>query len=90
MLRRRPRVRRQLAPQLLRARLRVDARDELGRLRVQLERAAVTGVRLELRGRLLAAVGISLPGDMVTEITVVVGGLAAIASMFMPEKGPSE
>ena len=39
---------------------------------------------------LLAAVGISLPGDMVTEITVVVGGLAAIASMFMPEKGPSE
>ena len=39
---------------------------------------------------LLAAVGISLPGDMVTEITVVVGGLAAIASMFIPEKGPSE
>jgi len=39
---------------------------------------------------LLAAVGISLPENMVTEITVVVGGLAAIASMFMAEKGPSE
>lgn len=39
---------------------------------------------------LLAAVGISLPQPMVTEITVVVGGLAAIASMFMAEKGPSE
>ena len=39
---------------------------------------------------LLAAVGISIPGDTVTEITVVVGSLAAIASMFMAEKGPSE
>ena len=39
---------------------------------------------------LLAAGGISLPGDMVKEITVMVGGLAAIASMFTLEKGPSE
>lgn len=54
----------------------------LNRLREPSSMAGIAG--------LLAAVGISLPGDMVTEITVVVGGLAAIASMFMPEKGPSE
>lgn len=38
---------------------------------------------------LLAAVGISIPGEMVTQITIVVGGLAGIASMFMREKGDS-
>ena len=54
----------------------------LNRLREPSSMAGIAG--------LLAAVGISLPGDMVTEITVVVGGLAAIASMFIPEKGPSE
>ena len=36
---------------------------------------------------LLAAVGISLPGEMVTQITIVVGGVAGIASMMMKEKG---
>jgi hypothetical protein len=36
---------------------------------------------------LLAAVGISIPGEMVTQITVVVGGIAGIASMLMKEKG---
>lgn len=36
---------------------------------------------------LLAAVGISIPGEMVTQITVVVGGIAGIASMMMKEKG---
>ncbi len=38
---------------------------------------------------LLAAVGISIPGEMVTQITVVVGGIAGIASMMMREKGDS-
>ena len=38
---------------------------------------------------LLAAVGISIPGEMLTQITVVVGGLAGIASMMMREKGDS-
>ena len=54
----------------------------LNRLREPSSMAGIAG--------LLASVGISLPENMVTEITVVVGGLAAIASMFMPEKGPSE
>jgi len=54
----------------------------LNRLREPSSMAGIAG--------LLAAVGISLPENMVTEITVVVGGLAAIASMFMAEKGPSE
>lgn len=36
---------------------------------------------------LLAAVGISIPGEMVTQITVIVGGIAGIASMLMKEKG---
>ena len=36
---------------------------------------------------LLAAVGISIPGEMLTQITVVVGGVAGIASMMMKEKG---
>ncbi len=36
---------------------------------------------------LLAAVGISIPGEMLTQITVVVGGIAGIASMLMKEKG---
>ena len=36
---------------------------------------------------LLAAVGISIPGEMLTQITVVVGGVAGIASMLMKEKG---
>ena len=38
---------------------------------------------------LLAAVGISIPGEMLTQITVVVGGVAGIASMLMREKGDS-
>lgn len=38
---------------------------------------------------LLAAVGISIPGEMLTQITVVVGGVAGIASMMMREKGDS-
>ncbi len=54
----------------------------LNRLREPSSMAGIAG--------LLAAIGISLPENMVTEITVVVGGLAAIASMFMAEKGPSE
>ena len=58
-------------------------------LKMLLQRLKEPSTMAGLAG-LLAAVGISLPGDMVTEITVVVGGLAAIASMFMPEKGPSE
>ena len=58
-------------------------------LKMLLQRLKEPSTMAGLAG-LLAAVGISLPGDMVTEITVVVGGLAAIASMFIPEKGPSE
>ena len=54
----------------------------LNRLREPSSMAGIAG--------LLAAIGISLPENMVTEITGVVGGLAAIASMFMAEKGPSE
>jgi hypothetical protein len=38
---------------------------------------------------LLAAVGISIPGEMLTQITVVIGGVAGIASMMMREKGDS-
>tara|TARA_R110000751_G_scaffold214311_2_gene317797 strand:- start:131 stop:328 length:198 start_codon:yes stop_codon:yes gene_type:complete len=36
---------------------------------------------------LLAAVGISIPGEMVTQITVIIGGVAGIASMVMREQG---
>lgn len=36
---------------------------------------------------LLAAVGISIPGEMVTQITVIIGGVAGIASMIMREQG---
>ena len=54
----------------------------LNRLREPSSMAGIAG--------LIAAIGISLPENMVTEITVVVGGLAAIASMFMAEKGPWE
>jgi hypothetical protein len=35
---------------------------------------------------LLAAVGISVPGELVTQITIVIGGLAGIASMIMREQ----
>jgi len=38
---------------------------------------------------LAAAVGITIPGELMTQIGVVVGGIAAIASMFMKEKGNS-
>ena len=38
-------------------------------------------------GGLLAAVGISLPPEMQSTIVTIVGGLAALASMFMREKG---
>lgn len=40
-------------------------------------------------GGLLAAVGISLPPEMQSTIVTIVGGLAALASMFMREKGDS-
>lgn len=36
---------------------------------------------------LLAAVGISVPGELVTQITIVIGGVAGIASMVMREQG---
>ena len=36
---------------------------------------------------LLAAVGISIPGEMMTSITVIIGGVAGVASMLMREKG---
>ena len=38
-------------------------------------------------GGLLAAVGISLPPEMQSTIVTIVGGIAALASMFMREKG---
>ena len=38
-------------------------------------------------GGLLAAVGISLPPEMQSTLVTIVGGLAALASMFMREKG---
>tara|TARA_R110000751_G_scaffold66460_1_gene135722 strand:- start:20 stop:187 length:168 start_codon:yes stop_codon:yes gene_type:complete len=53
----------------------------LGRLREPSTMAGLAG--------LLAAVGISIPGEMVTQITVVIGGVAGIASMLMREKGDS-
>ena len=51
----------------------------LNRLR---EPATVAGL-----GGLRAAVGISLPPEMQSTIVTIVGGLAALASMFMREKG---
>ena len=36
---------------------------------------------------LLAAIGISIPEAMVTQITVIIGGIAGVASMLMKEKG---
>ena len=57
-------------------------------IRVLLERLREPSTLAGLAG-LLAAVGISLPGEMVTQITIVVGGVAGIASMLMPEKGDS-
>ena len=38
-------------------------------------------------GSVAAAIGISLPGDVLTQITVVVGALAGIAATLMKEKG---
>jgi len=38
-------------------------------------------------GGVLAAVGISLPPEMQSTIVTIVGGVAALASMFMREKG---
>ena len=40
-------------------------------------------------GGVLAAVGISLPPEMQSAIVTIVGGAAALASMFMREKGDS-
>jgi hypothetical protein len=37
-------------------------------------------------GGVLAAVGISLPAEAMTSIITIVGGVAALASMFMREK----
>jgi hypothetical protein len=38
-------------------------------------------------GSVMAAIGISLPGEVVTQITVVIGALAGIAATMMKEKG---
>ena len=38
-------------------------------------------------GGVLAAVGISLPPEAMTSIITIVGGVAALASMFMRERG---
>jgi hypothetical protein len=55
-------------------------------LRILLSRLREPSTMAGLAG-LLAAVGISIPGEMVTQITVVIGGVAGIASMMMKEKG---
>ena len=55
-------------------------------LRMLLSRLREPSTMAGLAG-LLAAVGISVPGEMVTQITVVIGGVAGIASMMMKEKG---
>ena len=55
-------------------------------LRMLLSRLREPSTMAGLAG-LLAAVGISIPGEMVTQITIVIGGVAGIASMFMAEKG---
>ncbi len=55
-------------------------------LRILLSRLREPSTMACLAG-LLAAVGISIPGEMVTQITVVIGGVAGIASMMMKEKG---
>ena len=39
------------------------------------------------RGSVMAAIGISLPGEMLTQITVIVGALAGIAATLIKEKG---
>tara|TARA_R100000388_G_scaffold2692_3_gene3591 strand:+ start:334 stop:531 length:198 start_codon:yes stop_codon:yes gene_type:complete len=38
-------------------------------------------------GSVMAAIGISLPGEVVTQITVVIGALAGIAATMMKERG---
>tara|TARA_R100001129_G_scaffold38511_1_gene25931 strand:+ start:4035 stop:4169 length:135 start_codon:yes stop_codon:yes gene_type:complete len=38
-------------------------------------------------GSVMAAIGISLPGEMLTQITVIVGALAGIAATLIKEKG---
>ena len=38
-------------------------------------------------GSVMAAIGISLPGEGGTQITVVIGALAGIAATMMKEKG---
>ena len=38
-------------------------------------------------GSVMAAIGISLPGEVVTQITVVIGALAGIAATMMKEQG---
>ena len=38
-------------------------------------------------GAVMAAVGISLPGEVITQITVVIGALAGIAATMMRERG---
>jgi len=55
-------------------------------LRMLLSRLREPSTMAGLAG-LLAAVGISVPGELVTQITIVIGGVAGIASMFMAEKG---
>lgn len=40
-------------------------------------------------GSVMAAIGISLPGEMLTQITVIVGALAGIAATLIKEKGGS-
>jgi len=37
-------------------------------------------------GGVLAAIGISLPGEAVTSIIVIIGGVAGLVSMFMKEQ----
>jgi len=37
-------------------------------------------------GGVLAAIGISLPAEAMTSIITIIGGVAALASMFMREK----
>ena len=38
-------------------------------------------------GSVMAAIGISLPGEMLTQIPVIVGALAGIAATLIKEKG---
>ena len=41
-------------------------------------------------GGLLAAVGISLPAEAMTSVITIVGGVAALASMFMRDQKPEQ